>query len=218
MPVDMAIQTYQRPSVQTSDKRICNPSLGGIASKGGTVTSYGGQQQMDVKYNCLKQGSATITVTVPMQAYEAVTFSWTKVCRKEQVQGWMIGTAPSEDDVVSDGQPWIYFDSHPSAEGKRMIVDRETPQSTFFVWSGLPAPARSAVWAAARVKTVPLKPRRGQAEGGCGGRRLPRAHCHRQPRRRLQARPRPDACCRRCRLTGRRTRCERAGRCRAAPR
>ena len=45
-----------------------------------------------------------------------------------------VGSTPAEDDVVSDGQPWVYFDSRPDADGKRLVVGAETPATTFFVW------------------------------------------------------------------------------------
>lgn len=45
-----------------------------------------------------------------------------------------MGSTPSEDDVISDGQPWVYFDPQPGADGKRMVVDGGTPATTFFVW------------------------------------------------------------------------------------
>eukprot|EP01051_Picozoa_sp_SAG22_P018977 SAG22_NODE_3360_length_1758_cov_2.325497_1_plen_141_part_10 len=54
-----------RPTVASHDRSVCNPALGGIASKGGTITSYGdgtsGQQQLDLKFNCLKQGAVCAT-------------------------------------------------------------------------------------------------------------------------------------------------------------
>jgi uncharacterized Zn-binding protein involved in type VI secretion len=45
-----------------------------------------------------------------------------------------VGSTPAEDDVISDGQPWVYFDSRPGADGKRMVVEAEMPATTFFVW------------------------------------------------------------------------------------
>eukprot|EP01052_Picozoa_sp_SAG31_P002629 SAG31_NODE_94_length_26208_cov_6.281091_19_plen_407_part_00 len=138
VPPNMAVQTYERPLVTTSSRAICNPALGGIASKGGTIASYGdgtsGQQQLDVKFNCLKQGIALVTITIPLQVYEDVVFTMTKVCKKEPALGWMIGTAPGEEDVVADGLPWTHFDFSPSADGHRMVVDRSVTFSSFFVW------------------------------------------------------------------------------------
>lgn len=134
IPAKLAVQSYLQPHAVSSDAKVLSPSLGGMARKGGTITSTGGQQQLDVKYHCLKPGEAIVTVIIPMEIYEDVTFSYRKVCNKAPVAGLNVGTSPSDDDVVSEGQPWVYFDSQPGADGKRMVVDGSTPATTFFVW------------------------------------------------------------------------------------
>ncbi len=80
------------------------------------------------------QGEAVVTITIPLEIYADIVFSYKKVCNKEPVQGFMVGTEPGDDNVVSDGLPWVYFDSRPEAEGKRMVVDKDTHSTTFFVW------------------------------------------------------------------------------------
>ena len=167
----------------------------GVASKGGTVSSYSDEQQLDVHYHCLRQGEAMITITIPVGVYADVVFAWKKVCKKEFVTGLSVGLMPQCDgapceDVVSDGHAqvtatktrhfflrgysdlfllfrwhssffvvarwcslvfachktdqllsadasvWsrqVLFDTAPSAEGKRMVVDKETKESVFYV-------------------------------------------------------------------------------------
>lgn len=134
VPPNMMAQTYQRPRIETSNPATCNPSLSGTASKGGTIASYSqSDAQLDVHYHCLRQGEATVTVTIPVGVYADVVFSWRKVCKKEFVTGLMVGTSPTADDVVSDGHAQVLFDTSPSAEGRRMVVDKDTKESTFFV-------------------------------------------------------------------------------------
>jgi hypothetical protein len=133
IPANLMSQTYQRPRVETSDKSICNPTLGNVASKGGTITSYGDDQQLDVSYHCLRPGSAVVTVTIPVGVYADVTFSWTKVCKKKFVRGLSVGTGPGADDVVTEGHAQVYFDTSQEAEGRRMVVDKHTLFSTFHV-------------------------------------------------------------------------------------
>ena len=48
IPPALQAQTYQRPKVETNDRSICNPSIVGQGAKGGTITTYGGEQQFDV--------------------------------------------------------------------------------------------------------------------------------------------------------------------------
>ena len=131
----------------------------GVASKGGTVSSYSDEQQLDVHYHCLRQGEAMITITIPVGVYADVVFAWKKVCKKEFVTGLSVGLMPQCDgapceDVVSDGHAQVtatkfetitgcadasvrsrqvLFDTAPSAEGKRMVVDKETKESVFYV-------------------------------------------------------------------------------------
>jgi len=50
-----AVQSYGHPHAVSSNTKVLNPSLGGMARKGGTVTAMGGQQQLDVRYHCLTQ-------------------------------------------------------------------------------------------------------------------------------------------------------------------
>ena len=59
----------------------------GMARKGGTITSTGGQQQLDVQYHCQRPGEAIVTVTIPLEIYEDVTFSFRKACNKKSVVG-----------------------------------------------------------------------------------------------------------------------------------
>ena len=133
IPPNLMSQTYQRPMVETSNPSICNPSLSNMASKGGTVTSYGDDQQLDVTYHCLRPGKAVVTVTVPIGVYEPVVFSWTKTCKKSFVEGLSVGTDVGADDVVSDGHAAVFFDTSPDAEGRRMVVDKDSGTSTFYV-------------------------------------------------------------------------------------
>ena len=49
------MQSYGHPHAVSSNTKVLNPSLGGMARKGGTVTAMGGQQQLDVRYHCLTQ-------------------------------------------------------------------------------------------------------------------------------------------------------------------
>ena len=51
----------------------------GVASKGGTVSSYSDEQQLDVHYHCLRQGEAMVTITIPVGVYADVVFAWKKV-------------------------------------------------------------------------------------------------------------------------------------------
>ena len=46
LQANLMAQTYQRPMIEVSNTQICNPSLSNIASKGGTITSYGDEQQV----------------------------------------------------------------------------------------------------------------------------------------------------------------------------
>ena len=84
----------------------------GVASKGGTVSSYSDEQQLDVHYHCLRQGEAMITITIPVGVYADVVFAWKKVCKKEFVTGLSVGLMPQCDgapceDVVSDGHAQV---------------------------------------------------------------------------------------------------------------
>ena len=61
-------------------KRLIVSLLGvGVASKGGTVSSYSDEQQLDVHYHCLRQGEAMVTITIPVGVYADVVFAWKKV-------------------------------------------------------------------------------------------------------------------------------------------
>ena len=46
----------------------------------------------------------------------------------------MVGTEPGEDDVVSDGTPWVFFDPSPEAEGKRVVMQKDMLSTDFHVW------------------------------------------------------------------------------------
>jgi hypothetical protein len=134
VPPSMMSQTFQRPRIETSNPAVCNPSLSGTASKGGTVASYSTtESQLDVHYHCLRPGEATVTITIPVGVYSDVVFSWTKVCNREFVVGLSVGLSPDTDDVVSDGHAQVLFDTSPSAEGRRMVVDKEHLESSFYV-------------------------------------------------------------------------------------
>jgi hypothetical protein len=87
IPEKLAVQSYLHPRVEVSDKSILNPVLGGMARKGGTITSTGGQQQLDVQYHCQRPGEAIVTVSIPLEIYEDVTFSFRKSCNKKPVVG-----------------------------------------------------------------------------------------------------------------------------------
>jgi predicted glutamine amidotransferase len=49
------------------------------------------------------------------------------------VVGLSVGLSPDTDDVVSDGHAQVLFDTSPSAEGRRMVVDKEHLESSFYV-------------------------------------------------------------------------------------
>ena len=61
-----------------------------MGRKGGTITSTGGQQQLDVRYHCQRPGEAIVTVSIPLEIYEDVTFSFRKVCKKKPVIGYAL--------------------------------------------------------------------------------------------------------------------------------
>eukprot|EP01043_Picozoa_sp_COSAG02_P037354 COSAG02_NODE_2794_length_8016_cov_5.159783_12_plen_269_part_00 len=90
IPEKLAVQSYLHPHVEVSDKSILNPVLGGMARKGGTITSTGGQQQLDLQYHCQRPGEAIVTVSIPLELYEDVTFSFRKICNKKPVIGCVV--------------------------------------------------------------------------------------------------------------------------------
>ena len=106
IPEKLAVQSYLHPHVEVSDKSILNPVLGGMARKGGTITSTGGQQQLDVQYHCQRPGEAIVTVSIPLELYEDVTFSFRKICNKKPVIGCVVHLSISVPSCLVQMERW----------------------------------------------------------------------------------------------------------------
>ncbi len=103
------LDTPSITAVSTSDpEAICNPTLDGSGRKGGTIRApdKGAPLELKVLYNCVKAGTAIITMEIPLaMSVEPLTISWTKTCGGIARQFFSVTTW--EKDVVKDG---ITFD------------------------------------------------------------------------------------------------------------
>ena len=104
VPESMMPQTFQRPRIQTSNPAVCNPSMSGPAASGGIVSYDSAEAQLDVQYHCLREGRATVTVTIPVGIYRDIVFAWTKLC---EVEAEVMVAAPSvsaDADADAEGE------------------------------------------------------------------------------------------------------------------
>ena len=95
------VQTFGRPRISSTNKRVCRPSLSGTARNGGTSTAT--PQDLTVKYHCLDKGEAIIQVTIPVGIFLDVSFSFTKRCKRDAVKGFIMLPKGSSERVVTNG-------------------------------------------------------------------------------------------------------------------
>lgn len=112
---------------------IISPSLSGELYSGGLVTSLFALN-LTITYNCKVEGLSPIQISVPLDAYETVSWRWNKKCGTNR-KDFAIGTKPFYDDVVSAGAPtWLFS---PTIHTAFVFPDRES--STFYLTQLLPS-------------------------------------------------------------------------------
>ena len=122
-------------AVSTSDpETICNPSLDGSGRKGGTIRGVdkGAPAELKVLYNCVKAGTAVITMEIPLaMSTEPLTISWTKTCGGIPRQFFSVTTW--EKAVVKDGITFDDWAPEYASEAFSAIVDSSEDDTTFWL-------------------------------------------------------------------------------------